>query len=631
MDMTNAPIVDKAERVGKHMSYQLGVVDRNYKRDKNATFLACALDGSDFSKTYYDPRKGRNVVERVRLADMVLPYKAGPCYVHDLERKTHVISKSINDTRIFAKHGYFISPCKSDVMADETPTQQVENYAQGLVDSDPYRMDKPAKLLEQHRLLDLDGDGIAEPYIVWVDATDKTVKRLQIRWEVDNMGEAISEKQALEYFTQFNFFPNPNGVYGLGYGHVGGILNKAINTMLRESSDAGQLANIGNMSGFISEALGIKGGAVEFELGKFIKIPRGVEDIRKHIMMMQFPGPNAAYGQIMELLMNVAQRLLSTTDAVTGDVQKVLQPLTIMTMLESSLQMPTSVMEQMAISFEDEFEKLYRLNQKYLTHAEYFVDGKEQVIVTPEDYDSKLHITPILDPKMITRQQKMAKGQALFDFAIKDPVLASNPQSMKEVTRRVLLSMDTEDIEALLPPEPEILHIDNQEEENMYYLMPPEMRPLFDVAPDQDHLGHIASIDAFINWLTLTDPIGGAAMRASVDPSIDKAIQMMDEQSKQEIVQQLIMHRRKHIAFLYGQKEGVLNGQGQNTGMGAPGGDAMGIPGTGEEISPLGGFEGLPIGSGGIPQGPAFDSGGVLPPDTGGLGLLGMEDITPSR
>ena len=64
--------VERAERVAKHMSWQLMVKADNYKKNKDRLLLSLPLHGSVFTKTYFDPTVG-NVTENVRASDLVIP------------------------------------------------------------------------------------------------------------------------------------------------------------------------------------------------------------------------------------------------------------------------------------------------------------------------------------------------------------------------------------------------------------------------------------------------------------------------------------------------------------------------------------------------------------------------------
>jgi hypothetical protein len=520
----------RCEKIAQHMSFQLGVINKNYKRDKNAMFLATALNGSDFTKTYYNPIIKQSVVERVRAVDLVVPYQVGPVQIDDVPRKTHIIRKTLNEIKILHQTKYFSEVCVKWEMDSEDEYQESENDFQGMRPSGSDSLEY-GKILEQHCLLDLDGDGIKEPYIVWADAQSKKILRIQIRYEVDAQGQPLKDKRPIEYFEHYKFLENPDGFYGLGIGHLIGKLNSACNKMLRQAIDSAELAN--EASGFVDEKADIKGGELEMQKGKFIKISSFGDRIGDAFFQLQFPGPNAGMVTLMQGLESYARSLSSVTDAVTGDVEKVYQPVTITTMLEQSLQMPTSVMEQMAVSFQGELEKLYILNRKYLEQESYFVDNRQTTEINREDYAADLRVIPIFDPRNITKQQKIAKAQTLYQFALQNPIMAQDQKSLYEVSKKMLEAMDIEDIQDILPepsapPEPE--KIDDQAQENMFFLMPAKDRPLFDVFPDQDHVTHIRLIDELLN--------GPFAEELSKDEYKDTLPIILE-------------HRKKHIAFLY--------------------------------------------------------------------------------
>jgi len=104
--------LQRADRVGKFMSWQLPVKDRQYKRDKAALLLGVAIHGSVFTKTYYDPVLGKNCVRNVRAQDLVVNYGEGPRRIDEIERKTELFFKSVNEPRTSAKPGYSTDPAE---------------------------------------------------------------------------------------------------------------------------------------------------------------------------------------------------------------------------------------------------------------------------------------------------------------------------------------------------------------------------------------------------------------------------------------------------------------------------------------------------------------------------------------
>jgi len=584
----------RAERVAKWMNYDLNFRQRRYKRDKKRMLLAAALMGSDFSKTYPDPVTGLPKVERVRAQDFVVCYGTGPRELEDVRRKTHKITMDINKAKKLYRDGFFSAlPIESDATyEDPGEMQSVENDAEGV--HEVGKDGKTAIILEQHTWYDLDGDGIEEPIIVWVDNNSKKVLRVAARYKINDL-----DKRPVEYFTHYSFIDNTDGFYGFGYGHLIAKLNTALNQMLRNSLDAGELANAGNMGGFIAESVGIKGGEIEVPIGKFTKVPRSTEDLQKAIYQMQFPGPNVAYVGLIEFLQSTIQRLSNTTEAVSGDVSKVYQPMTILTMLEQSLQMPSSIMENLALAMESELEKILVVARENASVIQTFTHEDEKVSVTKEDFQGATRVYPIMDPRSVTKQQKMAKAQSVYQLAATNPLIANDMNSMYTVTKQVLESMEVQDIDMILkePQNQKPEKIDDQYEENMFFLMPPQDKPLFDVFPDQDHATHIKIINELIKGFE-KQQMGTGKMDIT-----------------EEGMQAILMHKQKHVAFLYGQTHGVFNGQGQLGVMETEAGDAALLEALASELSMGGGSFGLPAGESGTVSGAGggFEGSGELP------------------
>lgn len=590
----------RAERLSKWLNYLLNIKNRRYKRDKKRMLLASALMGSDFSKTYPDPLSGEPKIERVRAQDFIVCYGTGPRELEDVRRKTHRISMDMNVAKKLYRNGFFTAlPVEQDKTYESSgDMQQVEDEIEGLQDIG--KEGKVALIIEQHTWYDLDGDGIEEPVIVWVCTNSKKVLRVAARYNINDQ-----DKKPVEYFTHYPFIDNTDGFYGYGYGHLIANLNDALNQMLRNSLNAGELANSGNMGGFIAETAGIKGGEVEVPIGKFTKVPRTADDLSKAIYQMKFPGPNPTYVGLIEFMQSTIQRLSNTTEAVSGDVSKVYQPMTILTMLEQSLQMPSSIMENLALAMEGELEKIFKITKDNAETIQTFVEDKEMISVTQEDFQGAVRVYPIMDPRNITKQQKMAKSQSVYQLAATNPLIANDATAMYTVTKQVLESMEVQDIDLILkqPQNQEPERIDDQHEENMFFLMPPNEKPYFDVFADQDHETHIKIINELLRGLEGQQQATG---KLDISP---------------EGLQALMLHKQKHVAFLYGKMHGVFDGQGQLGNMEAAAGDEALLAALAEQLQLGGQPVGMPSGEGGaIPgTGGGAEGSGELP----GEGVLG--------
>jgi len=523
----------RAERIGDHMSYQLGYQDRNYKRDKDALFLGVALHGSFFTKTYFSEKLKRFKVDNVRPTDLVINYNVGPIHIEDVRRKSHIINTTIGATEQSVTNGFLISPAISCMQEGENIYNVKVDQSQGITEPNhALKIDRPAVLIEQHVYLDLDDSGNYRPYIVTFDLANKSVKRVTLGYEADPQGNPYKDYEQIQYFTHYKFKENPDGFYGFGLGHSIGDLNSAINIMLRQSMDAATLANDGNMSGFISERMSIVGDEVRMTLGKLTKISDTIGDLNDNIMMMKFPGPNAALIQIMEAMDERAQRMASTTEATTGSMDKVIQPTTYLTQVEQALESFSAVQMRLANALSDELQKIYRINQRFLPLIDYYVVNGAPEMITRMDYSDDMLVQPIFDPKFATQSQKVARVQAEAQIVMANPMTQSRPQVMDAICRRQLEALDIDNIDELVPPVPQPLNIDDQMQENMMFMMPPGQSPPFDVFPDQHHAIHLAQLEQFVK---------------------EKGGTLMPEQA-----QTVIMHKQKHEAFLYGQQHGLI-------------------------------------------------------------------------
>lgn len=563
----------RADRVSKHLNWQLMVRDRNYKRNKRRMLLSAALHGSCFTKVYYDPIVGRNVVVNVRASDLVVPYGTGPRDLSDVERKTHVIWMTRDRTEALAAKGYFVAPGTVWENGETTDTDDAAAGAEGIepTSQGPTGQDQ-CKILEQHRLLDLDGDGVAEPYIVTVDAETRKVLRLTIRWEPND-----PEKTPVEHFVHYPFIENPDGFYGLGMGHLVGQINASVNKILRQSMDAATLANIGNHSGFVSESVAPGPQNINLELGKFGKIKGSAEDLARGIWSPSFPGPSQAMFEIMSALMVRSDRLASATEMLTGQSEKVMQPTTALALIEQGLEQYSSIYEGLFDAWNDELNKLYDLNSKYLDEQEYAVvldlmDQPEVVEVTRADYAPDMQIVPMADPRMATEQQRMTRAEAEWAFVVNyyglqlQMPLPQYQQALFNAASRYMEAIRANDVQEILvppPPPPEPQRVDDPREENFAALLPEPKIP--QVFADQNHLAHLREHMRFLSdpaWSEQPTPQGKVAM--------EKHIQM-------------------HKALLYAATETELlekmdDDGGRTGGMDAAPGDAMVPGGTGEMV-----------------------------------------------
>ena len=556
----------RGQRVGDHMNWQLmsrplkGHTKSKYRKHKKRLIQSVALHGSAFTKTYpaFDPYMP--VVKNVRAQDLVIPYGVGPRDLEDIERKTEIVHMTVNRTKFLASQThsetpYFLSPAEPYTKGQDSEPTEAHDEAHGLEEPGFLKDGMPARLLEQHTLMDLDEDGLPEAYIVTIDAQTSKVLRISPRYVTMN-----GLQVPIEYYTQYDFLPNPDGSLGLGMGHLIGKINTAVNKLLRQTVDAAELSTVGNMGGFISDQVSVRGGEIEMKLGHFEKVAVTSGTMREAIWSPSFPGPNPVMGEVISALTMRSDRLATTTEAVTGQTEKVMQPTTILALIEQSLEMFSDFTADLIDSAADELGKVYRLNRMYLGDEEYFAvldnDGApRQQAVAKADYAEDFQIKPLADPKQATQQQKVAAAQAARDVIMSDPLTQLDPTRVYPATRSLLEALGTRHLDMAYPPfePPSPQRVDDPELENAGALMPkPQIPP---VHMDQDHLFHIQKHEEMMQ-----DEIWGK--RLTPDGK-----------------QQLHDHIQTHISFLYMATETdvmeQIVGEGRDRSLAGPAGGSV--------------------------------------------------------
>lgn len=452
---TTPDVLQRTKRVSAHMSYQLLDKDKNYKRNKDRLLLSLPLHGSMFTKTYYDTYQKRVRVDNVRASDLVVPYGTGPRDIADLPRKTERIWLPMYRANYLYRTKFFSEAPRACTFEDEAvPVDQAHDDATGM---SPSSESDYALLLEQHTFLDLDNDGVEEPYIVTIDKASEKVVRLTIRYEVDDLGRPTDYKNAIEYYTHYSFIDNPDGFYGLGYGILLGPINTSVNKILRQVIDAGTLSNVGNLSGIINSRVGLKGGEVQLALGKLIKTNSDMEDISKGIWQPKFPGPAPVLNDVMRALTLRGDRLAMVTESITGQAERVMQPTTVMALIEQAQTIFSAVYERVIHSWSDELDKVYRLNGIYMDEYEAFMFAEygqdpETMEVSRGDYLPDMRVVPLADPKQSTKRERLAISDAMMDTAMKCPFTMNDPEALYEVFRQRYEDIGVQNLMSILPP-----------------------------------------------------------------------------------------------------------------------------------------------------------------------------------
>mgnify|MGYP003340513277 FL=1 len=413
----------RSTRVEQHMSYQLLEEDEDWESEMDKVLITQPIIGCAFKKTYHDPVRKHNISENVLARDLVVNY-----WTKSLEtssRVTHVLQMTKNEIYERTARGLWLEGIsegrqqQQSSIAMGNPLQNAQDKAQGMQPPEPNDSSTPIEILEQHRYLDLDGDGYEEPYIVYVRRDNKKVARIVARYtqkDIErNKDDVILSIKAEQYFTKYPFIPSPDGgFYDLGFGVLLGPLNESINTIINQLVDAGTMAN--TAGGFLSRGIKLRGGNYTFNPMEWKHVDTTGDDLRKGIVPLPVREPSQVLFTLLNLLINYGERIGGSVDILTGQNPGQNTPAeTTRTMAEQGMKIFNGIFKRTHRSLKQEFRKLYRLNQIFVTeNTPYVSNAKGTGIVLASDYEGPVtDVMPTADPSITSDAQRLNQAAAI--------------------------------------------------------------------------------------------------------------------------------------------------------------------------------------------------------------------------
>lgn len=443
----------RAARVGAHMSYQILEEDEAWEDNHDRVLITVPIIGCAFKKTYFDPALRHNVSENVLAKDILIPYFAKS--LDTASRITHVLEVSQNFVlgqerqELYCKYEPGAAPVYNGF---GNTLDEAKSESQGVTPTldDP---DTPYFLLEQHRWLDLDGDGFAEPYVVTTMRDAAHLCRIVARYtsgavKRNSVGD-VYQIHATNYFTKYPFIPSPDGgIYDLGFGILLGPLNESINSLINQLLDAGTLSN--TAGGFLGRGAKIRSGDTSFRPFEWKRVDSSGDDLRKNVVPLDTKAPSTVLFSLLQLLINYGERVAGATDPQVGENPGQNTPAeTSRNMIAEGQRVFIGIYKRLHRAMKEEFRKLYLLNQAYLDEAvEYYAvaSSTPSKVLRIDYFPTEKSICPTADPNMVSDTQKVQQAQFLKAAA------ASTPgYDTAAVERRYLRALQITDIESVYP------------------------------------------------------------------------------------------------------------------------------------------------------------------------------------
>lgn len=449
---------EKAERIGKHMSFQLLEKISNWEEDMDRLLLILPLCGTAFKKVYFNDHKQEITIDLVQPDDIIVNYWAKS--LTEARRVTQRFYLYNNELISRQRDGKYVD--EEIPLPGSNAESNTKNTLQGKtpVDNDP--KDTPHEMYEVHTYWDMDDDGYEEPWIFTIEKESRKLLRAVPNFDIESIrkngkGEVV-EIKAKEYFVKYGFIPSPDGgFYDVGFGILLGSLNETASTTINQLLDAGTMATTGG--GLLGKGIKLKGGHVSFQPNEWKQIQFTGDDIKKHVFPLPVREPSSVLLNLLQMITASGKEIISISEISTGKLPGQNTPATTtLSSIEEGLKLFNSIYKRIYRAEKRELQLLFKLNGKYLEDVEYFniLDLKEGQNFTgqvnrAEDYNDKsLDVIPTADPNTLSDAVRLLKAQQLIELI---PLGAVNPAAAGQ---RVLQAMDQPNPQELLPqPQPD--------------------------------------------------------------------------------------------------------------------------------------------------------------------------------
>ena len=479
---------ERAARVGVLMNWQVNHDIPNWREDMEAMMYSLPLVGTLFRKSFYDDTLGCNVSSTIKYPDYIINQQTESMekclsFIHIMN-----FSKSEYEARVSA--GVW---SEIDIYTKEDFGDAGSNEAEGSATSD----ENCNKFYEQYGWLDLDEDGVDEPYVITVHVNTRKVVRVAARFAEDTIITRFEKERpqpflkaqrarikkieadskelniTAEYpdpsdttgyevvrilprgvITKYGLIPSFDGKFlDIGFYHILGATVMGVNKTTNDLLDSGTIYN--KNTGIISSDFRGKtsGGEIEIKNGSFIKSDLKAAQLQGAIYPLPVKEPSQVLYALNEKLENQARTFSNSVDA-GGQIQANTAPTTALALIQESLIQQSAHMARIIRSIGKEASILFELTKDYFSQADYVrVTGDDEANIE-EDFDiDGLSIACGANPEMSSRMQRTMRAQA--ELELFDRVLQTGGNPIPLV-KNALAAIGTENMDEIYPNESEM-------------------------------------------------------------------------------------------------------------------------------------------------------------------------------
>lgn len=452
----------RVERVTATMNWQLTTENESWVEEQDKLLYDVSTEGSLFKKSYFDPVLGHNVSEIIRFPYFAVHQESST--LADAPRFTH---------RLFYEDRRIASLKAAGVWKDvETTTNTEEGKL------------KTTEFYEQQAWLDLDEDGVSEPYVVTVHASTGNVLRIKAQFRLDDIilidddgvsvtlesllkrdenDNVVFENEELVFtddvertvvhvkrdanLSHYPFIVNPCGEFlSVGYFHLLGAYCAGINSTSNALLDAGVLSNL--QGGWLSREFRKQGGEVCVQPGRFQQTDIPAQDLQSSVRLYDLKEPSVALMTLNTQMNEEAKRLSSTTDLGAALGQNT-PAATALSIIEEAQEANGAILLRIYRAMQKEFGIWFKLNSRFMDPQLYkrLTDDPDADAFT--DFNTQdLDVMPSANPQASSKLQRMHRAQAQLNALEQIAATGGNPQP---VVKEFLEAIGSEIVDEVYP------------------------------------------------------------------------------------------------------------------------------------------------------------------------------------
>lgn len=543
-------IEDSGDRVKLFMNHYLTAIDKEYYSDSERLLMYVGLFGCAFRKVYQDPILLRPIARTIRPQDFIINHHTTS--LMSASRMTHVMYLTRKEIILRELSGDFYKTELPDIADDnddeETIIEKTIKKIEG-IDTAGTENKTLFKFYEVHvdlAVKDVEPDAASEedelprPYIVTICEANKRVVSVRRNWR-----ENDAKYSRIEYFVHY-YYLSGFGIYGLGLAHLMGSNAIALTSILRQLVDAGTLKNF--PGGLRKKGLRMENNDKAIGPAEWHEIETGELPIQQCVMLMPYGEPSSVLTQLRQELMQQTANISQTAEAQIPEVGTNTPVGTTLAMLEVANKMQSTILRSLHVSLGREFQLLFDLFGEHLEDTPYpFAVPGSQTAIMKKDFNDKVSIVPVSDPNILTSTHRILRAEALLKLAQSAPEL----HNIKAVFHRMYSAMNIENIDEILPAEPQPVALDPTSE-NMMVM---QGKPIT-VAEFQDDEAHLVIHKKYVQEIQMNPQMFNPQAILSLNMHIQQheASKVMKQIKQQQMMQQ-------QQAQMMAQQQAMMMGQ----------------------------------------------------------------------